>query len=230
MVERIEIQPSSIRTSEVEHPQFANGSHPGQEVNPYVDGFSSISSLQYLDNATGNTYEEILNLSDQIREAKGEAPLDRGSTIRRLHAILVRIAELTENHVFQRKEKDYDKKRETLKNVDTIQMWTRLQGGAHFASGIGYSFLFMVGSLIGGSVAEALKSAKNLVPSAARAFENAAESYKQHPQFEKELYIQTAASDRQALEGLKGMPRELQQKLMQLLRQELDAIRATGQR
>lgn len=231
MVERID-QPSPLTsgTYAADHPLYAKMETTQEKVNPFLGELSQVDTHPVLDNATSDTYKDILDLADEIRDVKGMQPLERGSTIRSLHALLVRIAELTEKHIFQRKEKDHKKKEDILGKNEEISNWTRRQGYANFGSGVGYPMLLIVGSLIGGPVSSALQAAKDLVPAGARGIESWFESIKQPMAFDKDIYIQTASSEKQSLEGLKNMPRELQQKLQQMLRQELEAIRASGQR
>jgi len=230
MVDRVDNLSSSTSNLYAQHPLYAQMEATQEKVNPFLEMLPPIDTDPVLDNATSDTYEEILDLADEIRAEKGMAPLERGSTLRSLHALLVRIAELTEKHIFQRKEKDYKKKEEIKGKNKDISFWTRSQGYANFGSGIAYPLLLVLSGFIGEPVSSTLRAVKDVVPAGAKGFETFFESLKQTPQFEQQLYIQTAASEKQSLEGLKNMPRELQQKLQQMLRQELEAIRASGQR
>lgn len=157
-----------------------------------------------------------------------DRPVSHKSFIRTLYDLLARIAQATERHIFAKKWRAHEKENETKDKVAHIASLTRKQGGIFACSGIGSPVLQLLAStVVGGQFADVIKGLANLIPHAAQALNNFVDSWKQGDEFDKSLYIQLAASDRQALEGLKNMARELQQKLLQLLQQEQRAIQDT---
>lgn len=197
-----------------------------QKVTPYLQSLEPTQDPTPLFNYPQKLIDDAIELAEEINGA----PSEHTSAIRRLHALLNRISAATEKHIFMKKERDYEKKMETLEKVGNIASWTRGQGWTSAGAGFGSPILLFLGKLVGGEIGNAIQTLASLTDPGSRALNSFIESWKKGDEFDQQLYLNTSSSDRQALEGLKNMPRELQQKLMQLLQQEKEAIRASGQR
>lgn len=195
---------------------------------PYFSQVSMERPFNPINNATDKVYEEIISLSDQIRQEKGIPPIEKRSVVRQLHTMLARVSCIVERHLFRQTETSYQKKLELSEDIETIKTWTQRQGGSCLVAGIGTPLLLMIGSLIGGPIEDAVKMANSLVSTASRGFESAAESFKIGPNFKMQQYSQDTAADQRALEELKSLPRRFLETLIQLARAELDSVRATG--
>lgn len=174
--------------------------------------------------------EQALDTMNELRELTGQAPITNQSTLRRLHALLNRIAEATERHIFYKKDKEHEKKEEIEGKVGSIRSQTQYQGWVYTVFGFGNPFLQLAGGLIGGNVGEVVKGLANLTQPGAQALDKFLESGMVDDKHAQQLFQSTVSSDRQALEGLKNLPAQVQQKISELIRIQEQMIRSTGQR
>ncbi|NGX60517.1 MAG: hypothetical protein KR126chlam3_01693 [Chlamydiae bacterium] len=174
--------------------------------------------------------EQALDTVNDLRELTGQAPISNQSILRRLHALLARIAEATERHVLFKKDQEHEKKEKIEGKVGSIRSQTQYQGWVYTVFGFGNPFLLLAGGMIGGNVGEVVKGLANLTQPGAQALDKFLESGMVPDRHAQQLFQSTVSSDRQALEGLKNLPEQVQRKIAELISIEGQMIRSTGQR
>jgi hypothetical protein len=143
---------------------------------------------------------------------------------------MARVAEAAERHIFQKKEKQHEKKVQIEGNLQLQQDWKSYQAWTQAGGGFGSAFLAISGNLIGGPVGQVLTGISHFSPEAARSLSTWMDGELTPLQHEQQFFLNTVGSEKQTIEGLKNLPRELQQLVQKLLDLELQAYRAVSQR
>ena len=211
-------------------PFFENMENECAAIFPYFEELKTAQPVpQYVDPKLA---QEALETVNKIRKHYGAEPITGANTVRRLHALLNRIAAAVEKHLFYKKEKHHEEEEEIKQEkLPSLQNWTRWQGGAYGAYAFGSPFFLVAGSLM---PSEGLR---NFFHGLAKATEPGAQtanllidSWKMPDQYKKDLHLQTSSSKKQAEEGLKNLPQQIQQLLQKLIDLNQQIIRTTGQR
>lgn len=194
-----------------------------EKLSPYLGENTSTPSM------SEELSSDVLNTINQIQAYYEEKPIEGPNALRRLHALLGRLAEMVEKHLFYKKETDH-KKDESIKEqtVSELQSWTRWQAGAHGTSAVGIPILLLFASLIptGG---EFLRALAQMTPEGVKTITDLIESWKMPAEHKKTMHVQMAPSTRQAVESLKNLPVEIQQLLIKLIDSYQQMMRSTGQ-
>lgn len=223
MVEQVNNQAQFQPIYTAHEDMYAKMEKTQEQVEPYFDDIDFDPLVKDLMSFPPEITQEATEIMEQICEkVGGESP------IRRLHALMARIAEATENHIFQKKEKEHIKKIEIKEKVGNISSLIRTQGKVSAGGGMGSVLMKVLGSLIPGRIGTALSVGADFVSQGSRGLEHYYNSLMQDDQFEQSLYIQNASSEKQATEGLKNLPKEVQQLIQQLLQLEDKAISSRG--
>lgn len=178
-----------------------------------------------LKNVPISLQKQALAVVDEICEKTGQE-----SITRRLAKLMARVAEATERHIFRKKEEQQEKKVKIGENLELQQEWKSYQAWTQCGGGFGSAFLGIAGNLVGGPIGQLLTSLTQLTPSAAASLSTWIDSKQLPLQHEQQFFIQTIGADRQAIEGFKNLPKEMQQLIQRLLDLELQAYRAVTQR
>jgi hypothetical protein len=206
---------------------FAQMDATQRAIDPYLEKIVPPTKSQI----DPNLSQEALDTVNEIRKFYGEEPITNTSVARRLHGLLARIAQVVEQHLVYKKEKNHTEetkiKEETLPN---LQSWTRWQGGAHGISGLGAPFLLLLAGISSKGLGEALRGIAQMTPQGANAADRLIGSWMMPDQYKQNLHLNTVQSKKQAEEGLKSLPQQVQQLLMKLLDQLQQMYRSTGQR
>lgn len=198
-------------------------------IDPYLAGLNIPDEPNRIDQEIADQTLEVVN---EIRTFYGEEPITNVSVARRLHSLLNKIALVVEKHLFYNKEKNH--KEETKikeETVPQIQKWTRWGGNAYFSSAIGSPLLLVAASMIGNEqMKAALQGVAQVTGNAAQGLGQTIESWKTPEEHKRSMFVQLASTKKQAEEGLKNLPQQMQQALQKLIDLEGQRLRQMGQR
>lgn len=231
MVEQI--TPSSIKpiavTQELDAEIFEKMEQVQTAIDPYL---AELNVPQETESIDPKLAEEALDVVNEIRTFYGEEPITNVSVARRLHSLLNKIALVVENHLFHNKVKNY--KEETKikeETVPQIQKWTRWGGNAYFTSALASPLLMFGASMVGNEqMKAALQGVAGVTGNTAQGLSQTIESWKTPEEHKRSMFVQLAATKKQAEEGLKNLPQQMQQALQKLIDLEGQRIRQMGQR
>lgn len=178
-----------------------------------------------LKNVPIHLQREALEVVDELCNKTGQE-----SMTRRLARLMGRVAEAAERHIFQKQETQYEKKTSIKLNVSDQKEWKSYQAWTQSGGGFGSAFLSISGSLIPGPVGEVLKGLSQFSQPAAMSLSTWIDSQLGPLHHEEQFYINTTQSERQTIETLKNLPKELQQLIQRLLDLESQANRSVFQR
>lgn len=179
----------------------------------------------HLKNVPMHLQRQALEVADEICEKTGQE-----SVTKRLARLMARVAEATEAHIFKKRETQHDKKVKIDGTLDDLRYWKNYQAWTQCGGGFGSAFLTIAGNLLGGPVGQVLTGLTQLTPSAAQSLSIWIDGKQMPLVYKKDFFLSTVSTDKQTLEGLKQLPKEMQQLIQRLLDLELQAYRAVSQR
>lgn len=227
-----EITSSSIKpiavTQDVNAEIFEKMEQIQTAINPYL---AELNIPQEVETSDPKITEETLDVVNEIRTFYGEEPITTVSVARRLHSLLNKIALVVENHLLYNKEKNH--KEETKMKEETvplIQGLTRSEGNAFLASALLTPSLMFLSTFLPTGIKETVQGLSQAASPSAQAYGKMIESTKTPEEHKRSMFVQLAASKKQAEEGLKNLPQQMQQALQKLIDLEGQRLRQMGQR
>lgn len=211
-----------LKTHSPEYKAFQNMDAMQARVDPYLPTDEK-PVLQSLPNVPIELQREAFEITDQLCEKLGQKSLSR-----RMVELNERISAVVEKHIYMKKDKEHEKKTKAQSQTGELQSWKNWQGWTHAGSGFGSIFLAIAGPIIGGGVGEAFKTIiqMQLSSSAAQSLISWMNGKETPLQFEQSFFLNSVSMEKQTIEGLKRMPDEVRQLVMELMRKELQAFEA----
>jgi hypothetical protein len=171
--------------------------------------------------------EQATKIIDQIAEHYGHKSLSL-----RLLELNERIALAAEGFVTRKKNKEHEKKEKIEgKNLPDQTSWKNWQATWYGTAGFGSAFLQIAGGVLGDHpVGKVLTSLSALGQPGAEMTSKYIDAQLTGLNHEHSYFLNTTQAEKQALEGLKNLPKEVQQLIKQLADAEMQAWRSIGQR
>lgn len=169
--------------------------------------------------------EEAVAVIDKICKEVGHKPLSR-----RLLELCQRISEVAEQHILTKKNKEFEKKIEMGEKVQEQKSLKGWQATTHGVGGFGSAFLGIAGAFIGGAAGKVLGQMSQLARPGIDMFVTSIDGKLAPLSHEQSLFLNSVQSEKQATEGLKNLPEQLRNLILELTRLELRAIESIAQR
>lgn len=216
------LEPAMLEQMEATHRKLAR----------HVDrvGGAEIPGIHRFKNVHPEIQTESVKIMDKILESYGKKPLSR-----RLLELNEKVASATERYIFSKKEKEFEKKNKIEKQLDDQKSGKNQQGWCQAGGGFGSAVLSIAGGLLtqmlpNTQIGTVLTGLSHMTPEGARALSTWIDGGQLPLQFEQSMYLQTVSADKQTIEGLKRMPDEIRQFILDLVRLELRAVEGISQR
>lgn len=165
--------------------------------------------------------EHYLEPINMLREAHGEEPIRSESSIRRLQALLNRLAEIVEKHMAYKKDESFSDEQDMKKNtVPTIAGYTRGQAGASALAALSIPVSMITAALLPAQMDTLRQLFITGIPqfasSASGAITQHIGSWQEELRFKEQMHMNTAQSKKQGEEGIKRLPEAIEQLLQKV--------------
>ena len=201
--------------------EFAPSHYDDEHTSKYLAGIAQPLSQIHIPEVV---QEEVYNAIDNLGKDLG-----RPSISRRMLLMNHLIAELAEKHIAGKKDDEFQKKQKMKGNVGDQQSWMNWQAASSAAGGFAAPICALLGSVLGGSFGNALTKSSEFLPHVVGIPTKIIDGKMKPLEHERGYWVNTVSSEKQSQEGLKNIPEQLRNFVLEISRAEQKAFESMGQ-